>query len=160
MALVEGTPAQSPVWSHRRLGGGCFGRLPVPHRTTFQTDGGIAFIDFGDGGWNPRIQDLAIAASHFVTDPGQPLGGAAPLIAGFHAVQPLTRLEMSLLIGLTRARQTALILINHWRAEIFPEEAQYIKKNVKRAETGLMILSALDAQAADQAVQAATTYTA
>jgi hypothetical protein len=69
-------------------------------------------------------------------------------------------LEMRLLVGMIRARQAALILINHWRAEIFPQEAQYIKKNVRRAETGLMILSALDAEAAEQAVHAATTYAA
>lgn len=126
----------------------------------FQTDGGIAFIDFGDGGWNPRIQDLVIAASHFVTDANQPLGGASPIIAGFHAVQPLTPLEMRLLVGMIRARQAALILINYWRAEIFPQEAQYIKKNVRRAETGLMILSALGAEAAERAVHAATTHAA
>lgn len=122
----------------------------------FQADGGIAFIDFGDGGWNPRIQDLAIAASHFVTDSDRPLGGAAPIIAGFNAIQPLTQLEMSLLVGMIRARQSALILINHWRAEIFPDEAQYIKKNVRRAETGLMILSPLDAEACERAVHVAT----
>ncbi len=126
----------------------------------FQTDSGIAFIDFGDGGWNPRIQDLAIAAGHFVTDSRQPLGGAAPIIAGFHAVQPMTQLEMRLLVGLIRARQSALILINHWRAEIFPHDAHYIKKNVRRAETGLMILSALDAEAGERAVLSATTYAA
>jgi Ser/Thr protein kinase RdoA (MazF antagonist) len=121
----------------------------------FQTDGGIAFIDFGDGGWNPRIQDLVIAASHFVTDPGQPLGGAEPIIAGHHAVRPLTALEMHLLVDMIRARQAALILINHWRAALFPDEAEYIMKNVKRAETGLLILSVLDEDADERAVRAA-----
>lgn len=132
---------------------------PSPHNM-FQTDGGIAFIDFGDGGLNPRIQDLAIAASHFVTDPSKPLGGAAAVVAGFHAVQPLTPLEVRLLVGMVRARQSALILINHWRADLFPDEAEYIRKNVRRAETGLMILSALDADSGERAVHAATTQAA
>ena len=127
---------------------------PSPHNM-FHADGGIAFIDFGDGGLNPRIQDLAIAASHFVTDPGKPLGGAAAIIAGFHAVQPLTALEARLLVGMIRARQCALILINHWRADLFPDEASYIRKNVKRAEAGLVILSALDADAGERAVRSA-----
>jgi Ser/Thr protein kinase RdoA (MazF antagonist) len=127
---------------------------PSPHNM-FLTDGVIAFIDFGDGSLNPRIQDLAIAASHFVTDPGKPLGGAAAMIAGFHAVQPLTSLEARLLVGLMRARQSALILINHWRADLFPDEASYIRKNVLRAQTGLAILSALDADAGERAVRSA-----
>ncbi|MEJ2409343.1 MAG: phosphotransferase [Novosphingobium sp.] len=41
-----------------------------------KADDGIAFIDFGDGGWNPRLQDLAIAAAHFATQEDTPLGGA------------------------------------------------------------------------------------
>ena len=46
---------------------------PSPFNTLV-TDDGIAFIDFGDGCWGPRIQDLAIAASHVVSDPSLPSG--------------------------------------------------------------------------------------
>ena len=132
------------------------------------TDQGIGFIDFGDGGWNPRIQDLVIAASHMVTDPSLPLGGADQLIAGYNAIIPLSGLEARLLVGLLdeaipvvrgglmRARQSALILINYWRSHLFPAEAAYINKNVARAERGLLILSQLDAASAEAAVLAAT----
>jgi len=120
------------------------------------TDHGIGFIDFGDGGWNPRIQDLVIAASHTVTDPCLPLGGAEQLIAGYNAIIPLSGLEARLLVGLMRARQSALILINYWRSHLFPAEAAYINKNVARAERGLLILSQLDAASAEAAVLAAT----
>ena len=114
------------------------------------------FIDFGDGGWNPKIQDLAIAASHMVRDPNLPLGGAEHLIAGYHAITPLSGLEARLLVGLMRARQSALILINYWRSHLFPDAAEYINKNVARAERGLAILSQLDAASAEAAVLAAT----
>lgn len=107
------------------------------------TDGGLAFIDFGDGCWNPRSQDLAIAASHMVADPAHPLGGAEYLIAGYASYYPLSPLEMQFLVGLMRARQSALILINYWRVHLFPSDAVYIKKNVGRAERGLELLRRL-----------------
>jgi Ser/Thr protein kinase RdoA (MazF antagonist) len=122
------------------------------------TDQGLGFIDFGDGCLSPRLQDLAIASSHVVKDPGLPLGGAEHLIAGYAAVLPLTALEASLLVGLMRARQSALILINHWRAHLFPAEAPYIKKNVARAEHGLAILSQLTEASGEAAVRAALSH--
>jgi Ser/Thr protein kinase RdoA (MazF antagonist) len=119
------------------------------------TGQGVGFIDFGDGCWSPRIQDLAIAASHVVTDPTLALGGAEHLIAGYASVTPLSRLEARLLVGLMRARQSALILINCWRSQLFPAEAEYIKKNVARAERGLSILTPLDVTSGEAAVVAA-----
>ena len=119
------------------------------------TSQGVGFIDFGDGCRNPRIQDLAIAASHVVTDPSLPLGGAEHLIAGYASVIPLSALEARLLVGLMRARQSALILVNYWRAHLFPADAAYIKKNVARAEYGLSVLAPLNAAAGEAAVLAA-----
>lgn len=130
---------------------------PSPHNMLL-TPAGPGFIDFGDGGWNPRIQDLAIAAGHLVTEASLPLGGAAPLVAGYASVQPLTRHEARLLIGLMRARQAALILINRWRSSLFPDEAAYINKNLSRAERGLAILSSLDDTSAEAAILAAAPF--
>ena len=119
------------------------------------TGQGIGFIDFGDGCWSPRVQDLAIAASHVVTDPTLPLGGAEHLIAGYASVIPLSALEARLLVGLMRARQSALILVNYWRSHLFPADAEYIKKNVARAEHGLSILAPLGVASGEAAVLAA-----
>jgi Ser/Thr protein kinase RdoA (MazF antagonist) len=116
---------------------------------------GMGFIDFGDGCWGPRIQDLAIAASHVVKDPALPLGGAEHLIAGYASVIALSALEARLLVGLMRARQCALILVNYWRSHLFPADAQYIKKNVARAEQGLSILTPLGVASGEAAVRAA-----
>jgi Ser/Thr protein kinase RdoA (MazF antagonist) len=127
---------------------------PSPHNMVL-SEAGTGFIDFGDGGWNPRLLDLVIAASHAVTDPVLPLGGAGHLIAGYASVIPLSALEVRLLVGLMRARQAALILINAWRSHLFPDEAEYINKNVARAERGLAILTLLDAASAEAAVAAA-----
>lgn len=119
------------------------------------TDQSIGFIDFGDGGWNPRIEDLAIAAGHMVSDPNLALGGAEWLIGGYASVLPLSPVEAKMLVGLIRARQSALILINYWRSHLFPEDAAYINKNVARAERGLSILSRLDPASSEAAVHAA-----
>ncbi len=127
---------------------------PSPFNMTV-TGQGMGFIDFGDGCWSPRIQDLAIAASHVVKDPSLPLGGAEHLIAGYASVIPLSALEAKLLVGLMRARQGALILVNYWRSHLFPADAQYIKKNVGRAEHGLSLLAPLGAACAEAAVLAA-----
>lgn len=127
---------------------------PSPFNT-LASDEDIAFIDFGDGVFGPRIQDLAIAASHLVADPAFPLGGAEHLIAGYHSVLPLSALETRHLVGLMAARQSALILINHWRADLFPADAAYIKKNVGRAEAGLVVLDRLSPSEGEAAVRAA-----
>lgn len=127
---------------------------PSPYNTLL-TQTGIAFIDFGDGCWGPRILDLAIAASHRISDPSMALGGAEYLIAGYTSVVPLSDIEMRLLVGLIRARQSALILVNHWRADLFPADAPYIKKNVWRAEKGLSILAGLGDAEAEAAVRSA-----
>ncbi len=119
------------------------------------TGQGMGFIDFGDGCWSPRVQDLAIAASHVVKDSTLPLGGAEKLIAGYASVIPLSALEARLLVGLMRARQSALILVNYWRSHLFPADAEYIKKNVARAEHGLSILALSVAQSGEAAVLAA-----
>jgi Ser/Thr protein kinase RdoA (MazF antagonist) len=127
---------------------------PSPFNTMV-TGRGVGFIDFGDGCWSPRIQDLAIAASHLVTDRGIPLGGAEHLVAGYASVTELSALEARLLVGLMRARQSALILVNYWRSHLFPADAEYIKKNVARAEEGLSILAPLGAASGEAAVLAA-----
>ncbi|AWI85911.1 hypothetical protein CEW88_19225 (plasmid) [Alloyangia pacifica] len=131
---------------------------PSPHNI-LMTDSGAGFIDFGDGGWNPRLQDLAIAAGHMVTDAQQPLGGAEMLIAGYASVIPLSALDRRVLVGLMRARQAALVLINGWRSHLFPDQAAYINKNVARAERGLAILSRLDTLAAQAAIEKALSAT-
>jgi hydroxylysine kinase len=119
------------------------------------TGDGLAFIDLGDGGWNPRLQDLAIAAGHFVTDSAIPLGGSEYVIAGYASLIRLSDVETRLLVGMMQARQGAMILINTWRARLFPADARYITKNVGRAERGLAILSGLDATAGEAAVRSA-----
>lgn len=67
-------------------------------------------IDFGDLCRAPRICGLAVAATYAMVDrvvarPDiDPVRGVLPLIAGYHAVAPLTPAELELLVPLVRTR--------------------------------------------------------
>jgi len=83
-------------------------------------------IDFGDLVKSPLIIDLAVAASYQLSEGDDPLAGALPLIAGYHAVRPLQQEEISLLTGLIRTRLITSLLINNWRVKLFPENSEYL----------------------------------
>ncbi|BBE34091.1 hypothetical protein SmB9_17490 [Sphingosinicella microcystinivorans] len=170
--LVELEPylPEGPTADRVRLAMARYMEFVAPHLTTLNwqithndpspfnmilTGDGVAFIDFGDGGWSPRVQDLAIAAGHFVTEAETPLGGAEYVIAGYASLICLSDAEIKLLVGLIRARHSALVLINNWRARLFPADAPYILKNVVRAEQGLSILAGLDESESEAAVRSA-----
>jgi len=82
-------------------------------------------IDFGDVVKSPLIIDLAIAAAYQLSEGDDPLAGALPLIAGYHAVCPLQQVEMTLLIDLIRTRLITSLLINTYRTTLFPENREY-----------------------------------
>ncbi len=101
---------------------------------------GLAFIDFGDAGLSVRLQDLATAALHYVSDFQRYLGGAEEVVDGYRSVAPLRSAEIEALVPLMRARAAMLIIINSWRAALFPAHATYIEKNSWRARRALNIL--------------------
>ena len=82
-------------------------------------------IDFGDLVKSPLIIDPAIAAAYQLSEGDDPLAGALPLIAGYHAVCPLQQLEMIVLIDLIRTRLVTSLLINTYRTILFPENREY-----------------------------------
>lgn len=83
-------------------------------------------IDFGDLVKSPLIFDLAIACSYQLSKGADPLSGALPMIAGYHAVQPLMESEMGLLPDLIRTRLITSLLIGSYRVRLFPENREYL----------------------------------
>lgn len=61
-------------------------------------------IDLGDMCGAPRVCDLAIAAAYIVLDHQNPQSALAALVAGYHAVYPLTGAEVDMIWPLLRAR--------------------------------------------------------
>lgn len=98
-------------------------------------------IDFGDMVKSPLIMDLAIASAYQLSDSGDPLNGALPMIAGYHAVNPLQRLEQRLLPDLIKTRLVTSLLIGSYRATLFPHNREYLLTSFSAARKALIRLS-------------------
>ena len=96
-------------------------------------------LDFGDITFSHRICDLAVAGSYLI-DPDDPLGLLMPLVAGYHATNPLGTEELALLPDLLIARLVTTLTISAWRAARYPDNAPYILRNAPASRTGLAAL--------------------
>jgi Ser/Thr protein kinase RdoA (MazF antagonist) len=112
-------------------------------------------IDFGDMVKSPLVMDLAIAAAYQLSDGEDPLAGALPMIAGYHAVCPLEDIEMELLTDLIRTRLITSLLINAYRVQLFPENREYLMISHGSSKRFLVNLERLDAGTALQRIRAA-----
>lgn len=61
-------------------------------------------VDFGDMVYSHTVNDAAIAMAYVCLSADRPLAAAAQVARGFHAQQPLSELEISLLFGLMGMR--------------------------------------------------------
>jgi Ser/Thr protein kinase RdoA (MazF antagonist) len=96
------------------------------------TDGRIGVIDFGDIVRTQRVNDLAVAMSDHLEAGPQPFAPAVDLAVGYAAVSPLGLDEVELLPALVRARVATRIVGGEWRAARFPENRDYLARNVER----------------------------
>jgi hydroxylysine kinase len=116
--------------------------------------GGI--IDFGDVTVTALVNDLAIAVANLLDDGPDPFGPGLDLIAGYHAVTPLTAPELGLLPDLILGRVVARIIISEWRAERFPENRAYVLRNTPRAWGHLHRLLSIPGEQTAARIQEAT----
>ncbi len=114
-------------------------------------------IDFGDMVKSPLIIDLAIASSYQLSDDDDPLGGALPMIAGYHAIRPLQAGEMELFTDLIRTRLITSLLISSYRVTLFPENRDYLMISYNSARNFLINLSHLSADDALERIRAVCT---
>ena len=98
-------------------------------------------IDFGDLVKSPLVMDLAIASAYQLSNSGDPLHGALPMIAGYHAVNPLRALEQRLLPDLIKTRLVTSLLIGSYRAALFPDNREYLLTSFNEARQALVRLS-------------------
>jgi Ser/Thr protein kinase RdoA (MazF antagonist) len=120
-----------------------------------QPDRISGLIDFGDMVKSPLIIDLAVAAAYQLEKGQDPLAGALPMVAGYHAVCPLQRTEMELLADLIRTRLITSLLIASYRVRLFPENRDYLMISFNSARAFLAALEELSAGEALQRIQAA-----
>ncbi|MCX8521657.1 MAG: phosphotransferase [Rhodoferax sp.] len=114
-------------------------------------------IDFGDMVRTPRIVDIATACVYWLDASSNPLGRVARFVASYHKRSPLQQREIELLLDLMRTRAMILPLIYHWRANMFPENREYIMHNLPQARRVLETLAGMDVeQASTQFLRACT----
>jgi hydroxylysine kinase len=120
-----------------------------------QPDRIVGLIDFGDMVKSPLIIDLAVAAAYQLSDGDDPLSGALPMIAGYHAICPLQNREMELLTDLIRTRLVTSLLIGSYRVTLFPENREYLMISHAPAINYLTNLSRLSADESLRRIRAA-----
>jgi hydroxylysine kinase len=129
-----------------------------PDNTLISPDGRRAcgIIDFGDVTVTALVNDLAIAVANVLGEGPDPFGPGLDLIAGYHAVTPLTAAELSLLPDLILGRLVARIIISEWRAERFPDNRAYVLRNTPRAWEHLHRLLSIRGEQTAARIQEAT----
>ncbi|MEX3776405.1 phosphotransferase [Pseudomonas sp. MYb118] len=100
-------------------------------------------LDFGDMVHAPLINDVAVAASYQLGVSGDVLAPALDMIRAYHQVNPLTAEELQLLPVLIQTRLALSLCINYWRADLHPDNREYILRNSYRAQDALAGLSAM-----------------
>jgi len=90
-------------------------------------DGRVSgLIDWGDIVESATVGEVAIAAAYALLDKPDPLAAAAQVIAGFHAVFPLTDWEMRLLFPLICARLAVSVAISAAQQKLAPDDAYLV----------------------------------
>lgn len=112
-----------------------------PHNLLASPDGQriVGILDFGDLAQTALVCDVAVTASYQI-DFSDPLTSATEFLSAWHLEFPLEPAEIDILPDLIAARLVTIITIASWRAARYPENADYILRNVTNATNGLEIL--------------------
>lgn len=100
-------------------------------------------IDFGDALYAPRVNNLATALAYQLVDESDPLRRVGPFLNAYLAQQPLTDTELSVLADLVATRLCLTLVIASWRAQLYPDNRDYILRNLPHAGRSLMRLRRL-----------------
>jgi 4-aminobutyrate aminotransferase-like enzyme/Ser/Thr protein kinase RdoA (MazF antagonist) len=72
-------------------------------------------IDFGDMVAGPTIAELAVAIAYAMFGHADPIKAVLPLVAGYHDVNPLSEVEIDLLLDLVRTRLAQSVCMSSWQ---------------------------------------------
>jgi Ser/Thr protein kinase RdoA (MazF antagonist) len=79
-------------------------------------------IDFGDAVFSPTVCGLAIALAYAMLDKNDPLATAAHVVRGYHAVRPLSELELEMLYPLTLTRLAVSVTNSAFEKRLRPDD--------------------------------------
>jgi len=90
-------------------------------------------IDFGDMIHSQLVNDVAVASAYFCRIGEDPFEEVLELLEAYTGVLPLTEDEIAVLPDLILTRHLTTVMITHWRASLYPHNAEYILRNEGRA---------------------------
>lgn len=99
-------------------------------------------IDFGDMVYSQQVNELAIVLAYALLDKQDPLTAAAPVVAGYHRVNPLSTAELSVLFDLICMRLCLTVCHAAHQSSLEPDN-DYLRISEKPAWDLLERLAAL-----------------
>ncbi|MEQ9885773.1 phosphotransferase [Pectobacterium zantedeschiae] len=90
-------------------------------------------IDFGDAVFAPLICEVATALAYQIGDGTDLLEHVVPFVAAYHQRVPLALEEIALLPDLIATRMALTLTIAQWRASCYPDNREYLLRNVPRS---------------------------
>ena len=127
------------------------------HGENLLTDGRriTGILDFGDALSGPVAMDVGVAACYQLgTAPGI-LGPARDLVAGYHAVEPLSAADLDLAAEFTVARVAARVIVSQWNAMREPANHGYLLRRTPQAVAHLAALRLLPPDEITRSLRAA-----
>ncbi|KFX07599.1 phosphotransferase [Pectobacterium betavasculorum] len=89
-------------------------------------------IDFGDAVFAPLICEVATALAYQFGEGQDLLEHVVPFVAAYHQRIPLAPEEIALLPDLIATRMALTLTIAQWRASRYPDNREYLLRNVPR----------------------------
>jgi hydroxylysine kinase len=123
------------------------------HGDNLVTDGRriTGILDFGDALAGPVAMDVGVAACYQLGPGPDPLAPALDVVAGYHAVDPLTTGDLTLAAEFILARTAARIIVSQWNAQREPANTGYL---LRRTPQAIEHFAALRRAAPDQIADA------
>jgi hydroxylysine kinase len=100
-------------------------------------------IDFGDMIHSQLVNDAAVACAYFCKIDEDPFEEVVEFLDAYTDNLPLTGDEIAVLPDLILARHLTTVMITHWRASMYPDNAEYILRNEGRARRMLSLVAGI-----------------
>jgi len=116
------------------------GNVLVDHADANRVTG---VIDFGDMVFSRLVNDVAVAGAYFCRIEDDPFAEVVEFLEAYTDVLPLTQDEIAVLPDLILSRHLTTVMITHWRARLYPDNAEYILRSEGRARKMLYLVNGM-----------------
>lgn len=103
------------------------------HNILIEKGGVKSFFDFGDIGYGPLINDLAIAVTYIGLNYENRINAISEVVQAYHKIHPLLEIELDILYNLISARLIQSLANAAHSSKLQPENKAYITVNSESA---------------------------